>query len=137
MKKYKFSLHVQFHGCNQQRRTPQHHWPKRFHQKTHQVLYNIYGCGLHLLYKSNLRLASISLYMNVTHPGWLLKQYNLQFPSTATGGCACRALKMPDLRQLVNLKFGIGPFKEGPLHCVPTYLTTLRAKVRRIKQNSK
>lgn len=107
------------------------------HLSTRQVLYNIYGCGLHLLYKSNLRLASISLYMNVTHPGCLLKQYNLQFPSTATGGCACRALKMPDLRQLVNLKFGIGPFKEGPLHCVPTYLTTLRAKVRRIKQNSK
>lgn len=49
------------------------------------------------------------------------------------GGCACRALKMLDLRQLVNLKFGRGPFEEGPLHCVPTYLTILRAKVK--KQN--
>ncbi|KAF1372709.1 hypothetical protein PFLUV_G00249140 [Perca fluviatilis] len=44
------------------------------------------------------------------------------------------ALKMLDLRQLIDLKFGIGPVKEGPLHCVPTYLTTLRAKVK--KQNS-
>lgn len=40
---------------------------------------------------------------------------------------------MLDLRQLVNFKFGIGPFEEGPLHCVPTYLTTLREKVK--KQN--
>lgn len=40
---------------------------------------------------------------------------------------------MLDLRQLVNLKSGIGPFEEGPLHCVPTYLTILRAKVK--KQN--
>lgn len=85
MKKYKFSLHVQlFHGCNQQRRTPQHHWPKRLHQKTHQALKEIYRCGLNLVYKSNLWLTSISLYMNVTHPGWLLKRYNLRFPSTAT-----------------------------------------------------
>lgn len=40
---------------------------------------------------------------------------------------------MLDLRQLVNLKFGIGPFEEGPLHCVPTNLTTLRAKVKNKK----
>jgi len=57
MKKYKFSLHVQFfHGCNQQRRTPQHHWPKRLHQKTHQVLVFRCRCGSNLFYRSNLYL---------------------------------------------------------------------------------
>ncbi len=41
---------------------------------------------------------------------------------------------MLDLRQLVNLKFSIGPFEEGPLHCVPTYLTSQkRGKMK--KQN--
>lgn len=70
-------------------------------QKTHQVFKEIYRCGLHLQYKSNLWLTSSPLYMNVTHPGWLLKQYNLQFPSTATANMeGVHAI----LRQLVNFK---------------------------------
>ncbi len=71
MKKYKFSLHVQlFHGCNQQRMTPQHHWPKRLHQKTHQVLKEMYRCGLNLLYKSNLWLTSIFI-VHESYTPWL------------------------------------------------------------------